>query len=123
LRYGLKRAEARAQVGLLLEASTTGVSVFDVAKALGCHHTTAHRIFQDIELERQLIETSRGHYRPNSSETVRHVRLHPAEALTIYLALRRFIRQTSKAPNFMISALQKIIPALRRPDWDRQSPA
>src|SRR5690606_15651235 len=35
---------------------------------------------------------------------------------TMYLALRRFIRQTSKAPDFMISATQKIVPALQRPD-------
>jgi predicted DNA-binding transcriptional regulator YafY len=116
VRYDLKRSEAHAKVELLLEAATTGLTVYDIAESLGCHHSTAHRIFKDIERERLLIEVTRGHYRLDPIESVRNVRLHPSEALTIYLALRRFIRQTSKAPDFMISALQKIIPALRRPD-------
>ncbi|TVR19291.1 MAG: WYL domain-containing protein, partial [Anaerolineaceae bacterium] len=57
-----------------------------------------------------------GKYRIPYGQNLRSVRLHPFEALTVYLALRRFIRQTNKAPDFMISAIQKIIPALARPE-------
>jgi len=118
--HALSKRERMEEAELLLQMSREGMTVFDLADALECHHTTAHRYLEEIERGRELIEVKRGHYRLNPTEAVSNVRLKPAEALTIYLALRRFIRQTSKAPDFMITAIQKVIPALQRPDFVEQ---
>ncbi len=114
--HALNKRERIEEVELLLQNSRQGLSIFDLAEKLQCHHTTIHRYLNDIETYRNLIEVSRGHYRLDPADTLSNVRLRPAEALTIYIALRRFIRQTSKAPDFMINAIQKVVPALQRPD-------
>lgn len=101
---------------LLLQSSRDGLTIFELADKLGCHYTTVHRYLKEIEQHRTLICPEYGRYQLDPSESLSNVHLRPAEALATYLALRRFIRQTSKAPDFMISAIQKLAPALQRPD-------
>jgi proteasome accessory factor B len=108
----LRGHKAVEQVELMLEYTEGGLTSTDISRELGCSPETAWRYIKQIETERPLIEMGRDRYRLDPLQRIRNVRLHPTEALTIYLALRRFIRQTSKAPTFMIHALQKVIPAL-----------
>lgn len=110
------KREALEKTELLLQFTPEGVTIYDIAENIGCDPSTAHRYIKEIEQHRELIQVSRGHYRLDPAQSLRNVRLHPAEALSIYIALRRLIRQTSKAPDFMISAIQKIAPAIQRPD-------
>jgi predicted DNA-binding transcriptional regulator YafY len=112
----LRGHKALEQVELMLERTQNGLTSTDISRELGCSAATAWRYIRIIEEDRPLIQTGRDRYRLDPLQGIRNVRLHPTEALTIYLALRRFIRQTSKAPVFMIHALQKVIPALRRTD-------
>ncbi|MHB8626484.1 MAG: helix-turn-helix transcriptional regulator [Aggregatilineales bacterium] len=91
----------------------------ELAKRLGCDRTTIHHDLTEIELTHPLINEN-GHYRLDPAGYVSNIRLTPAEALTIYLALRRFIRQTSKAPTFFVSAIQKISATLRHPNLTTQ---
>jgi proteasome accessory factor B len=114
--HAVSKRERLEAAEILLQSSRQGLTVFDLSKALNCHFTTAHRYLAEIGETHTLIEETRGHYRLDPAEALNNVRMRPAEALTIYLALRRFIRQTSKAPDFMISAIQKVVPALQRPD-------
>lgn len=110
---------ARKQKTLILLQSMPegeGVSIYDIAKELDCDPSTVHRYLKEISDEYQLIEEGRGRYRIDPSVMLSNVRLYPSEALIIYLALRRFIRQTGKATKFMLDALQKIVPALNRAD-------
>lgn len=118
--HALNKRERIEEVELLLQNSRDGLTIFELAEKLECHPSTAHRYLVEIRSFRELITVRRGHYRLDPAETLSNVRLRPAEALTIYLALRRFIRQTNKAPDFMINAIQKIIPALQRPDLVEQ---
>jgi proteasome accessory factor B len=114
--HAVSKRERLEAAEMLLQSSREGLTVFDLSKALNCHFSTAHRYLDEIRQTHTLIEEARGHYRLDPAQALNKVRMHPAEALTIYLALRRFIRQTSKAPDFMISAIQKVVPALQRPD-------
>lgn len=86
-----------------------------LAKVIGCHRTTIHRYLNEMEIAYALIIDEKGRYRLDHSQYISNVRLNSGEALSIYLALRRFIRQTSKAPDFFISAIQKVALALRHP--------
>lgn len=110
------KRERMDEVELLLQFTRTGLSKREIAEAVGCDVSTVHRYLQDISRRRTLIETDYSRYRLDPTESLSNVRLYPSEALSIYLAMRRFIRQTSHAPDFMISAIQKIAPALQRPD-------
>lgn len=114
--HAQSKREKIEQVELLLEFASEGLSVFEVAEHIECDPSTAHRYFKEIEQRRKLIEVSRGKYRLDPSETLSNIGLYPSEALSIYLAMRRFIRQTNNAPDFMITAIQKIARALRRSD-------
>lgn len=100
---------------MLLITSNEGVSAIELADYLGVDRTTAHRYLQEFDQEYGLIEVSYGRFRLDPDHYVSNVKLSIAEALSIYLALRRFARQTTHAPNFVISALRKIAPALRHP--------
>lgn len=118
--HALNKRDRIEEAEILLQSHHEGLTTFELADMLGCHHTTAHRYLKEIQSRRTLTELDHGRYRLDPSETLSNVRLRPAEALTTYLALRRFIRQTSKAPDFMISAIQKLVPALQRPDLVEQ---
>lgn len=101
---------------ILLNASPhDGIGVKEIAQRLDCNRATAYRYLDEIKEEYPLIEVKRGRYRLDPAHYLSNVRLRPDEALSIYLALRRFIRQTTDAPEFMISALKKVAPALRHP--------
>ena len=110
------KRERMDEVELLLQFTRIGLSKREIAEEVGCDVSTVHRYLQDISKRRSLIETEYSRYRLDPTESLSNVRLYPTEALSIYLAMRRFIRQTSHAPDFMISAIQKIAPALQRPD-------
>ncbi len=110
-----KRARLE-QVELLLQSTTTGLTKQDIARRLKVNTSTIHRDFDEIARRCTLIEVSHGHYRLDPNEYLTNVRLYPTEAMSIYLAMRRFIRQTSHAPEFMLSAIRKVANALLRPE-------
>ncbi len=99
-----------------IEAHPGGVTDRELGEAFGKDRSTGHRWRKKIEqrYDVELVPGDRGRYR--LAEPLGHVRLRKAEALTVYLALRRFIRQTNKAPTFMTSAIRKVIGVLVRED-------
>lgn len=99
----------------LLLSSHEGLTPTQLAKKLGCDRSTVHRDLAEIEMEYDLKKDNSGRYRLDPATYLSNVKLSRAEALSIYLALRRFIRQTSKAPDFFVSAIRKIAVALRHP--------
>lgn len=112
--HAMNKRDGMEQLELLLQAAgETGLSRQELAEKIGVDRSTIHRWMDDIP-DWEEVEPNR--YRIPPTKSLQNVRLHPNEALAIYLALRRIIRQTNKAPKFMLTALQKITPALRRAD-------
>jgi predicted DNA-binding transcriptional regulator YafY len=102
---------------LLLSTHPDGITTRELADELGCDPSTAYRYIRQLEDELYpIIELERGRYRLETTKSPYRLSLTPKEAVIIYLALRRYIRQTSRAPHFMISALNRIANALQRPD-------
>jgi len=101
------------EIELRLMRTPRGVSPSELAQMLGVDRSTIHRDLLEIGKGVDLTQDERGRYRINPATYTRNVRLSNAEALTIYIALRRFIRQTSYAPAFFATAIQKIAVALR----------
>jgi len=110
-----KRLAIQEAVVMLCNTSE-GISIYEIAAELDCDPSTAHRYLKEIEQTHDLIEMERGKYRLEPDAGLAQVSLHPSEALIIYVGLRRFIRHTSQAPKFMISALRKVSFALQRKD-------
>ncbi|MDX2078907.1 MAG: transcriptional regulator [bacterium] len=101
----------------LLRTNPDGMTIRELAEKLSCNPSTAHRYIQELRDDLQpIVEGERGRYRLELTNSQYRLSLHPKEAVMIYLALRRYIRQTSRAPHFMISALNRIADALQRPD-------
>jgi predicted DNA-binding transcriptional regulator YafY len=115
--HALNKRERLDELEALLQfAPEDGLTCNELATQLDCDPATITRDLKEIEQDRTLIKVSYGHYRLDPTESLSNVRLHPSEALSIYLALRRFIRQTSAAPGFMLTALKKVAPAVRQPE-------
>jgi len=101
----------------LLRQHRDGMSTQELADALACNPSTAYRYIHELMDDGYIItEPERGRYRLEFATSQYRLSLTPKEAVIIYLALRRYIRQTSRAPHFMISALNRITDALQRPD-------
>jgi predicted DNA-binding transcriptional regulator YafY len=92
--------------------SRRGYRPGELAAHFNVNRATIHRDLEEISQRVNLIQEDAGRYRIPETEYIREVRLSNAEALTIYLALRRFIRQTSHAPAFFGTAIRKITVAL-----------
>lgn len=106
--------ERREQILDLLLSSQTYLSVNEIAQKLKCHRSTVYRHLDEISLNHNLIEDN-GCFFLDATEYISNIRLRSTEALSIYLALRRYIRQTTHAPDFMVTALHKVSVALRHP--------
>lgn len=91
----------------------------EIAEYLGCTRMTAHNYLKELEQSHELISED-GKYHLDPTQFVENVRLTQAEAMALYLALRRFIRQTSVTPGFFLSAIQKITNAFRPRDLIEQ---
>lgn len=101
------------EIELRLLRSLQGMKPSELARDLGVDRSTIYRDLTEMNERVELIQDESGRYRINPTNYVRNVRLSNSEALTIYIALRRFIRQTSYAPTFFATAIQKIAIALR----------
>ncbi|MBZ0304756.1 MAG: WYL domain-containing protein [Anaerolineae bacterium] len=113
--HAQSKRERLEQITELLLTSRSGITAHDIAERLGCHISTVYRLLEDIQAEHGLVETEYGRYTLDPSEFISNVKLHPTETLSIYLALRRYLRQTTDAPDFMVSALRKVGLVLRHP--------
>jgi len=118
--HARNKRERLEQVEHLLLAAYDGISVSEMAECLGCNPSTIHRYLTELELDFPLIEESRGRYRLDPAQYLANVRLSSGEALSVYLALRRYARQTTKAPIFVATAMQKIAQVLRHPSLCEQ---
>lgn len=106
-----QRQEALEQ---LLMTSRDGWLPSELAKRLGVDRSTIHRDLDEISQRTAIVQDQNSkRYHIDMSHYMRNVRLTNAEALTIYIALRQFIRRTSHAPVFFSTAIQKIAQALR----------
>lgn len=113
------KRERLEKIEQLLLSTRSGLTPSEIAVRLDYHRTSAQRDLTEIGMKHDLIN-EKGRYRLDPTRYISNVKLTPAEALSIYLALRRFIRQTSKAPEFLITAIQKVAVALRHPDLTEQ---
>jgi predicted DNA-binding transcriptional regulator YafY len=109
---GNKR-QRQEDIELRLLNTPGGLTPSELARALGVDRSTIHRDLNEIETRLMLMQHEDGRYSIDRTSYTRNVSLSDAEALTIYIALRRFIRQTSLAPTFFATAIQKIAIALR----------
>jgi predicted DNA-binding transcriptional regulator YafY len=109
------KRQRQEEVEFRLLRSPNGVKPSELARDLGVDRSTIHRDLVEIGERVELFQVEPGCYRINPADYVGNVRLSNPEALTIYIALRRFIRQTSYAPTFFATAIQKIAIALRHP--------
>jgi predicted DNA-binding transcriptional regulator YafY len=88
----------------------------ELASELGVRRETVHDYLNELDADPDLeLHSDHGSYWMDPSQFPHNVKLTHPEALTIYLALRRFIRQTSNAPEFYATAIQKIAGVLRHP--------
>ena len=110
--HAQRKRERLEQIEALLLASRDGISALDLAGAVGCDPSTVYRDLTEIEQRCPVIEVDYGRYRLERQHYVSNVSLTASEALSIYLALRRYIRQTTEAPQFMLNALRKVTNAL-----------
>ena len=111
--HAFNKREAKEKAALFLQRHYEGVTARELADHLECHVSTVYRYLNDFQDEGILIEIDDGRYFIDPLEVLSNVRFHPDEALAIYIALRRIIRMTSAAPHFMVTAIQKIIPAIQ----------
>jgi predicted DNA-binding transcriptional regulator YafY len=102
-----------ATMARLLRSHPEGFTPSELALHVGCNRVTAHRYLDEWEPQAELVNDGTGRYRIDPTQYLENLKLTYAEALTIYLALRRFVRQTSKAPAFFVTAIHKIATALR----------
>lgn len=109
------KRQRQEEIELRLVHSVEGITPSELARALSVNRSTIHRDLAEISSRVELFQTDEGRYKINPATYMGSVRLSQAEALTIYIALRRFIRQTSQAPSFFASAIQKIALTLRHP--------
>lgn len=105
-----KREKLEQTELLLMRSYPNGIKKSEIAQKIGVDDTTVHRYFDEID---NLEEVGRGKYTLDPKLYTRNVRLTSAEAITIYLALRKFIRQTGKTATFMITALQRLLPIFK----------
>ena len=110
--HALNKFERREQIIDLLLTSQNGISAGKIARTIKCHRSTVYRHLDEISLDHNLIEEN-GCYFLDATEYISNIRLRSTEALSIYLALRRYIRQTTHAPDFMVTALHKVGVTLR----------
>lgn len=101
---------------LLLQQRGRRWTPTELAVELGVRRETVHDYLNELRNDPQLeVCNEDGVYWMDPTQFPYNVRLTQAETLTIYLALRRFIRQTSNAPDFFVTAIQKIAGVLRHP--------
>lgn len=110
--HARNKRERQEAIELKLMTSRLGYRPGELAAHFNVNRATIHRDLEEISQRVNLIQEDAGRYRIPATEYIREVRLSNAEALTIYLALRRFIRQTSHAPAFFGTAIRKITVAL-----------
>jgi predicted DNA-binding transcriptional regulator YafY len=111
--HAFNKREAKEKAALYLQRYYEGVTAQQLTEHLHCHLSTAYRYLDEFRDEGVLLETGDGLFSIDPLEVLSNVRFHPDEALAIYVALRRIVRMTSVAPYFMITAIQKIIPAIQ----------
>lgn len=70
---------------------------------------------QKLEVKYPFKETEYGRWRIDTDQIISHIPVTPSEALVLYLATRRFGRNTPVAKRFVKEALEKLAPALYKP--------
>lgn len=108
-----KRQRMELVEQLLLHRAMTPT---ELADAIDCHKSTIHDYLNEMRADYPLEDDGNGRYWIDRERYVSNVKLNRDEALSIYLALRRFVRQTSHAPSFFVPAIKKIANVLRHPD-------
>lgn len=96
-----------------------GMTVAEMGEFLGITRQAAYDYQKDLEARYGLEKNGRRYALPRE-RLIEHVNLSIEEAWGVYLGLRRFARQTTHAPSFVISGLQKVARALRHPDLTEQ---
>lgn len=117
-------AETRRQhmeaLELILRYSPDWLTPTELGHKIGCHRSTIYSYLEEMETYCPILTNGKGGYRIDPTKYLSDVKLSAGEALSIYLALRRFIRQTTHAPDFFISAIRKVAAVLRHPNLSMQ---
>ncbi len=98
---------------MLVNAVTDGFNPEDAAIQLECNPSTIYRDIEELSSLHPIEKIERGRYRLDRKHFISNIRLSAAEAMVIYLALRRYLRQTSHAPEFIVTAMRKASTAIK----------
>lgn len=96
----------------LVNAITDGVNPEEIAIQLECNPSTIYRDLDELCQLHPIDKIERGRYRLDRKHFISNVMLNATEAMVIYLALRRYLRQTSHAPEFIVTAMRKVSTAI-----------
>jgi Fe-S oxidoreductase/predicted DNA-binding transcriptional regulator YafY len=110
----MSRASRLHRLEELLLGTSKGYTLRELADKLDVHRTT---IWRDLnELTREAPVQQEGHrYLIDHKEYISSIRLTSGEALMLYLALRRLLRERSHLPPMMLMALEKLSLAMKDP--------
>jgi predicted DNA-binding transcriptional regulator YafY len=89
-----------------------GINPENLAQDLDCNPSTIYRDLNELAEIHPIEKTERGRYRLDRNKYISNIKLSGAEAMVIYLALRRYLRQTSNAPEFIVTAMRKTATAI-----------
>lgn len=110
----MSRASRLHRLEELLIGTSKGYTLRELAEKLDVHRTTAWRDLN--ELSREAPVQQEGHrYLIDRKDYISSIRLTSGEALMLYLALRRLLRQRSHLPPMMLMALEKLSLAMKDP--------
>ncbi len=96
----------------LVNTTDEGLNPESLAKELDCNPSTIYRDLGELTDIHPIEKTERGRYRLDRNKYISNIKLSSAEAMVIYLALRRYLRQTSNAPEFIVTAMRKTATAI-----------
>lgn len=94
-------------------ASTGGIGATALGRQLGVSTKTARRYLDELSTRYMLKDDGSGHYWLDPSQFLPNLVLSAEEALAVFLALRRLIRQSSQAPAFFGTAIEHVGSVLR----------
>jgi predicted DNA-binding transcriptional regulator YafY len=104
----------------ILQQSHDGHTPTQLAARLGVTSKTIQRDLDSLRDRGFHIQSVDGRHWLDEALNLKALRLSHEEALAIYLALRRFIRQISAAPQFFANAFEKVAEVLEDPRLTKQ---
>ncbi len=116
----MSRASRLHRLEELLLSTSSGYTLRELAERLDVHRTTVWRDLAELTQEAP-VQQDGPRYLIDRKDYLSSIRLTNGEALMLYLALRRLLRQHSHLPPMMLMALEKLSLAMEDPSARRLS--